>query len=76
MPAGPSQLELAPDARRREVARILAQGLLRWRRRMHAAGLEATGKNPGNRLELSAETRLSVADATHGLSPRDAGDDA
>jgi len=70
---------ITPDERRREVTRILAQGLLRWRRRMHAAGLDAAAETLGisaNRLELPRETRLSVSDGTRGLSPRGDGDDA
>ncbi|MBP7748473.1 MAG: hypothetical protein KA383_20345 [Phycisphaerae bacterium] len=62
-----------------EVARVLARGLLRWRRRMHAAGFDAA-QNPveilANRLELSGETRLSVSDGTRGLSARGDGEDA
>jgi len=68
-----------PAERCREVTRILAQGLLRWRRRMHAAGVDAAAETPGipaNRLELCRETRLSVSDGTRGLSPRGDGDDA
>lgn len=61
-----------------EVARVLAQGLLRWQRRMHGAGFDAAPQAPGispDRLELSGETRLSGSDDTRGLSPRDDGDE-
>lgn len=60
-----------------EVARVLAKGLLRWRRRMHAAGFDMATESPeisADRLELSGETRLSVPDDTRGLSPREDGD--
>lgn len=71
--------EIAPDERRRQIALILARGLLRWRQRLHAAGVDAAAETPGipaNRLELCRETRLSVFDGTRGLSPRGDGDDA
>lgn len=62
-----------------EIARLLAQGLLRWRRRMHAAGFDPEphrAENRENRLELCGQTRLSVSDGTRGLAPRGDGDDA
>lgn len=79
MPPPRTIRELMPDERRRELARILAQGLLRWRQRMHAAELDVAAETPGipaNRLELCRETRLSVVNGTRGLWPRDDGDDA
>lgn len=48
-----------------EAGRVGAQGLLRWRRRMQAAGFDATSQSPeilADRLELPDETRLSVPD--------------
>lgn len=70
---------ITADQRRHAAVCILAQGVLRWRQHMHAAGVDAAAKTPGipaNRLELCRETRLSVSDGTRGLSPRGDGDDA
>ncbi len=79
MPLPCSNRNSLPEKRCHEIVRILAQGLLRWQRRMHAAGVDAvaeTPRIPANRLELCRETRLSVSDGTRGLSPRRDGDDA
>ena len=70
---------MSPDERRREVAAILARGVLRLRRiariggNMHASESQNV---PENGLELPGETRLSVSDGTRGLRLRDAGDNA
>jgi hypothetical protein len=56
-------MRLSSDERLREVAAILAAGVLRLRQRF-ALPVEKDGKNPAKQppdgLELSAETRLSV----------------
>jgi hypothetical protein len=74
-----TETPLSSADRRRQVASILAKGVIRWRRRAKAAGIiDAPGspQNPETRLELSGETRLSVSDGTRGLSPRGNGDEA
>ncbi len=63
--------------RRRELASILARGVIRWHRRAKGVGITAAGKSeplPKNCLELSGETRLTVG--TRGLKPRSDGDEA
>ena len=55
--------ELAPSARRAEIAAILAGGVITWRRRPQAAAnIDAQNPSPEseNGLELPVETRLSV----------------
>lgn len=70
---------LSPAERRREIAAILARGVLRLRhiartgKNMHAQKSPADGEKG---LELSGETRLSVSERTRGLRLRDDGDDA
>jgi hypothetical protein len=70
---------LSPADRRREVASILARGVIRWHRRAKSAGImnaEKSEKSPPSgetRLELSGETRLSVG--TRGFTPRSDGDE-
>ena len=51
---------MTTDERRQEVARILANGLLR---RIHQAGATLTivSKTPKNSLDVPAQTRLHVA---------------
>lgn len=69
--------DIAPHERRREVAQILTRGLLRWRQRRRADGLDAQARgDPGTCLEVSRETRLSASADGRGLSPRKNGDDA
>jgi len=66
-----------PAERRREVASILARGVIRWHRRAKAAGIIDVQKSPPAgeiRLELSGATRLSVG--TRGFTPRSDGDNA
>jgi hypothetical protein len=68
---------LDPAERRRQVASILARGVVRWRRRVKATGISDAQESPPaveNRLEPSGETRLSVS--TRGFAPRGDGDDA
>lgn len=70
---------LNPAERRRQVASILARGVVRWRRRVKTIGISDAQESPPaaeNRLELSRETRLSVSDGTRGFTPRADGDDA
>ena len=52
-----------PEQRRRDIASILAAGILRLRARAALApanGLEKTENSAPNQLEVSDETRLSV----------------
>ena len=60
---------MTPDRRRREIAVILAQGVLRYRR-IAKLGLPTiepkTSPQPQNCLELSGESRLHVADGSEG----------
>jgi hypothetical protein len=66
----------SPAYPRREVASILARGVIRWHRRAKAAGIIDVQKFPRsseNRLELPGETRLSVG--TRGFTPRSDGDE-
>ena len=70
--------EMSLAERRREVAAILARGVIRWRKRARAAGIAPTPESPEsheNGLELPGETRLSVSDGTRGLRLRHNGDD-
>ena len=79
MPARTELPSLSPSDRRREIAVILARGVLRWRRRFHTGGVKPTPDSPDscdNHLELPGETRLSVSDGTQGLCLRDDGDNA
>jgi len=69
---------LPPADRRREVASILAKGVVRWHRTTQTAGhLDAQESSPRRKigLELSRETRLSVVNDTRGLGPRGDGDE-
>ncbi len=71
--------DLSPTDRRREIASILAKGVIRWHRRAKSAGIinaEKSASAATNCLELSRETRLSASDGTRGFTPRDDGDDA
>lgn len=79
MPLHDSQPALSPVERRRQVAAILAKGVVRLRRTYQTRGFRhAPESSPDARncLEFPGETRLSVVDGTRGLSPRDDGDDA
>lgn len=70
---------ILPDERRRQVASILAKGVVRWLQRAKSSGIIEAEKSPpvrGKRLELSGETRLSVSDGLRGFTPRVDGDDA
>lgn len=65
---------LDPAERRRQVASILARGVIRWRRHARATTIiDAQESAPAaeNRLELSRKTRLSVShDTETSKSPR------
>lgn len=89
MPKQRADETLFPADRRREVASILAKGVVRWHRtRMTTAGLQADEHAAGHldlresesgheiSLEFPRETRLSVASGTRGLGPRVDGDEA
>ncbi len=71
--------DLSPIERQRQVAAILAKGVVRWRKRAKSGGfipaLESS-PDPGIRLDLPGKTRLSVSDGTRGFTPRGDGDDA
>lgn len=70
---------LSPAERRRQVASILARGVIRFRRQAKSAAISDAQKSAPaaeNRLELSRETRLSVSDGTRGFTVRADGDDA
>jgi len=70
---------ISAEQRRREVAAILARGVLRLRRNASKIGFRhapESAPDQQNCLELPVETRLSVSHGTHGLRLRDDGDDA
>ena len=70
---------LEPAERRKQVASILARGVIRWRRQAKSTAIIDAQESapPGeNRLELSRKTRLSVSDGTRGFTMRADGDDA
>ena len=79
MPKSCPAMDLSPEERLREVASILARGVIRWRnevkagRIMHAA---VTGDSPGIGLEVPSQTVLSVSPSTRKLAMRDDGDAA
>ncbi|MCO6435720.1 MAG: hypothetical protein J5J06_01370 [Phycisphaerae bacterium] len=77
MPKQRADEHLSPGDRRREVASILAKGVVRWHRTARTTGnLDAQESSPRGEiaLELSRETRLSVVNGTRGLGPRGDGD--
>ena len=70
---------LTPGERCREVAAILARGVLRLCRIARVGGnMPAPESSPEGRISLErvGETRLSVPYGTRGLRLRDDGDDA
>ena len=74
----PTEAPLSPADRRRQIASILARGVIRWRKRAKSAGFIDASESSLSRvtgLELSGETRLSVSDGTRGFTPRSDGDD-
>ena len=69
---------ISPNARRCEVAAILARGVLRLRRSARVGGVTSDPEcqsSSENGLEVLPETRLSVAGLTRGSRLRDDGDD-
>ncbi len=79
MPKRYANEQLSPVDRRREVASILAKGVVRLHRMAKSTGgFDAQKSSPGREigLELSRETRLSVVNGTRGLRLRDDGDEA
>ena len=89
MPNQRADEHLPPADRRREVASILAKGLVRWHwTRTASAGLGADAHAAGRlelresesgceiSLEFPRETRLSVVNGTRGLGARGDGDKA
>ncbi len=78
MSAKTSAVDLPPAERRREVAAILARGVLRLRRIARFGGImhaEESLPERENGLELSGEMRLSLSERTRGLGLRDDGDE-
>lgn len=83
MPKLRANEELSPADRQREVALILAKGVVRWCRHAKAAGIIDAQESPSGHetgLELSRETRLSVVNGARGLTgetstPRNDGDE-
>ncbi len=79
MPSRTEASSMPANERRREVAAILARGVLRLRRVAQIGGIMHAPKSQDlreNGLELPGETRLSVSDGTRGLRLRDEGDNA
>jgi len=79
MPKHRAMEYLTPADRRREVASILAKGILRLRRVNQTGGFKLAAESSPERrncLEFPCETRLSVVNGTRGLRSRDDGDDA
>ena len=78
MPKYISQPEVGPGDRLREVASILARGVVRWRKQVKAGQIMPVSgpeNGPGIHLEVPAKTVLSVSPSTRGLRLRDDGDD-
>jgi hypothetical protein len=79
MPRRTEAPSMSAEERRREVAAILARGILRLRRIARIGGdmrAPESQNSPENGLEVRGETRLSASDGTHGLRLRDQGDNA
>ncbi len=79
MPHGYASEVLTARERRRQVAAILAKGVVRWRKRAKNGSFMPAPESspvPENRLDLPGETRLSVSDGTRRLCLRDDGDDS
>ena len=78
MPRCNSQSDAIPADRLREVASILARGVVRWRKQVKAGRITPVSDQenaPRIRLEVPAKTVLSVSPSTRGLAMRVAGDD-
>ena len=79
MPRRTQTPSMPAEERCREVAAILARGILRLRRNARIGGNIHAPESQDfseNGLELPGETRLSVSDGTRGLHPGHNGDDA
>ena len=79
MPRFPKAHPISPNERRRQVAAILARGVLRLRRSARIGGVTSDPEGESsseNGLEVLPETRLSASDGTRGLRLRNDGDDA
>ena len=77
MPKISSQPEPKPTDRLREVASILARGVVRWRKQVksgHLMPVSGPKNGPGIGLEVPVETSLSVSLDTRGLRLRHDGD--
>jgi hypothetical protein len=59
-PAAPVK-DLTPEERQRQVAAILALGVVRHRRIAQLAEIGQFSRSPGTGLEVISETRLSVS---------------
>lgn len=59
--AAPVACDLAPEERRRQVAAILAQGVVRHRRIAELAKFDELSRPRDTCLEVVSETRLSVS---------------
>lgn len=73
-----TEAPLDPSERRRQVASILARGVIRWRRQARlstTSDAQVSAPEAETRLELSRKTRLSVSDGTRGFTMRADGDD-
>ena len=76
MPQPTEPSSMSPGQRLREVAAILARGILRLHRIEGSVHASESQNSTKNGLELSGETRLSVSESTRGLRLRDDGDNA
>ncbi len=79
MPRRTEAPSMSADERRREVAAILARGILRLRRIARIGGdmsAPESQNSPENGLELPGEPRVSVSGSTRGSRLRDQGDNA
>lgn len=73
-----TQPALTPTGRLREVASILARGVVRGRKQVKSGQImpvPGPETAPRIRLEVPTETGLSVSPSTSGLAMRDDGDD-
>ena len=78
MPRFPKAHPISPKERRREVAAILARGVLRLHRSARIGGVTPDPECQSSSekgLEVLPETGLSASGGTRGLRLRDDGDD-
>ena len=74
-----SEPSLSPPECRRQVASILAKGVIRWRQRAKAAGnfdAEESSLCRETPLDLARKMSLTVSDRTRGFTLRGDGDNA